>query len=193
MAKSDHVVQLFDTAESLGDSVAAFLCDGLARGDVLLVVARGIHVQAITTALANHDVPIQRLLESGRLVMLDAVSVLRQLLLEGMPGQERFDRVVGDLVRNLASNGACVRIYGEMVDVLAEQMEFAAAIKLEELWNALSGSIPITLLCGYASAHFALTSAADRLREVCACHDRVIQGQSDILGSWVLNQYSAAT
>jgi hypothetical protein len=191
--KSEHVVQLFDTPESLGESVGAFLRDGLARDEVLLVVARGIHLQAIASVLAQQRIPIHRLLETGRLTMIDAVSVLRQLLVNGMPDDERFERVVGGLVRGLAADGTRVRVYGEMVDILAEQMEFGAVIALEQLWNTLSASVPITLLCGYGSAHFVLGNATGFLRKVCSCHHRVVQGQSDMLGSWVLAQHIAAS
>jgi hypothetical protein len=190
VVKSDHVVQLFDTPESVGETVAAFLRDGLARGETLLVVARGINLQAITTALLREGARVAQLRETGRLTMLEAVPVLRQLLVDGMPDEERFERVVGDLVRHLAADGAGVRIYGEMVDVLAEQLEFGAATRLEELWNDLATRTPLTLLCGYASAHFAPANAADRLREVCACHTRVVQGHADLLGSWILAQQS---
>ena len=176
-------MQLFDTAESVGEAVASFLADGVTSGEALLVVARGVHTQAITTALANRDIPLQPLIDCGRLTILDAVTTLRQLSLNGTPDEARFDRIVGDLVRHLGANGARLRIYGEMVDVLAEQLEFASAVKLEHLWNALSETTPLTLLCGYASAHFTPTSAAGRLREVCSCHDRVVQAQSDVLGS----------
>jgi len=184
-------VQLFDTPESVGEAVASFLADGVGSGDTLLVVARGVHTQAITTALANRDIPLQPLIDSGRLTILDAVATLRQLSLNGMPDAARFDRVVGDLVRHLSADGARLRIYGEMVDVLAEQLEFGSALKLERLWAELLETTPVALLCGYASAHFTPTSAAGRLREVCSCHDRVVQGQSDVLGSWVLAQHAA--
>lgn len=189
---SDHAVQLFDTAESLGESVAAFLSEGATTGDALLVVARGIHVEAITGALEHRDVPARQLIDSGRLKMLDAVTVLRQLLLYGVPEEGRFNRVVGDLVGSLVADGRHLRVYGEMVDILAEQTEFGAVLKLEELWNTLSDRVSFTLLCGYASAHFAPDSGSERLREVCSCHDRVVKGQSDLLGSWLLAQQSLA-
>jgi DcmR-like sensory protein len=192
-AKSEHVVQLFDTPDSLGQSVAAFLRDGLADGDALLVVARGIHLQAIAGALTRQGVPIRQLIDNGQLTMLDAVALLRQFLVYGMPDAERFDHVIGDLVRTVVSERGRVRIYGEMVDLLAEQMEFGAVITLEQLWNELSRTTSFTLLCGYASAHFAPIAASGLLRDVCSCHDRVVQDQSDLLGSWVLAQSAAVS
>ena len=64
-ARSEHVLQLFDTPDSLGEGVAAFLRDGLTHDDALLVVARGVHLQAITGALTFLHVPVRKLLESG--------------------------------------------------------------------------------------------------------------------------------
>ena len=49
--ESEHIVQLFDSSESLGSGVAAFLAQGLAEDGKALVVARPRHVDAILNAL----------------------------------------------------------------------------------------------------------------------------------------------
>ena len=47
-----------------------------------------------------------------------------------------------------------VRIFGQMVDVLWQQEEHDAAIRLEMLWNQLAQTKSYSLLCGYAMGHF---------------------------------------
>jgi hypothetical protein len=104
----------------------------------------------------------------------------------GLPDSLLFHRTVGALVRKLATAQSCgFRIYGEMVEVLAEEGRFHAAQRLEELWNELAVRYPFVLLCGYSSAHFANRNAHDALREICATHTRVHNCDADLVSDWL--------
>ena len=95
--------------------------------------------------------------------------------------------VVGPLVEQLAATGK-LWIYGEVVELFAEQEDFAGAIRLEELWNGLAAKIPFTLLCGYSSAHFAPPSAKHALRDICGTHTHSAATAADTLGQWLLRR-----
>src|SRR5205085_9449581 len=75
--------------------------------------------------------------------------------------------------------------YGEMVDILASEGNFKAAHELEAEWNALATQASLTLLCGYASAHFAVAER-ETMSKVCAAHTRVETDAGDALGQWLL-------
>ena len=77
-------------------------------------------------------------------------------------------------------------MYGEMVDILAEEGNFAAVDDLETLWSELGTRLPLTLLCGYASAHFAAPGANGLMRRVCDLHQRVERREHDVLANWLL-------
>jgi hypothetical protein len=99
-----------------------------------------------------------------------------------------FDLHIGDLVARLAGDsGAPVRIYGELVEILAEEANFSGAEEFEDLWNRLGIVVPCTLLCGYSSAHFAAPAAGAALQHICRRHTRVHQSRSDMLGNWLLD------
>lgn len=186
--RSEHVVQLFDAPDSLATNVAAFLAQGLADNANLLVVARPAHAEAIKSALAAAGYSPDMLLGSGTLVALDAHDTLRRFMRNQMPDPDLFDAVVGDLVRRLAAaSPAPLRVYGEMVDLLAEQRNFAAAEELETHWTRLSETTSFSLLCGYASSHFAAEDGAGRLATVCGLHTRVHQSNEDLLANWLLS------
>ena len=73
-----------------------------------------------------------------------------------------------------------------MVDILAAEGNFAAAHDLEAAWNALSERVSLTLLCGYASAHFALGNR-ETMSMICAAHTRVDTDAGDALGRWLVD------
>jgi hypothetical protein len=183
---SEHIVQLFDGPETLGHAVANHLVHAFERDGHALVVSRPGHFHQISHELAQRGYVTDELLAAGRMTVLDARTTLRQFMHAGAPNPRMFDSVVGAVVRDLASRGPLV-IYGEMVDLLAEERSFTAAEELEALWNSLAEKTSFSLLCGYASSHFAAPRGEERLRRVCANHTRVHQNNEDLLGSWLIS------
>jgi hypothetical protein len=60
-----------------------------------------------------------------------------------------------------------------MVAVLWAQGKHRAAIRLEELWNALAQRRDFSLLCGYPASAVEQPALATALEEVCACHSQI--------------------
>jgi hypothetical protein len=60
-----------------------------------------------------------------------------------------------------------------MVAVLWAEGKHRAAIRLEELWNALARQQDFSLLCGYPALAVEQPALASALEEVCACHSQV--------------------
>jgi hypothetical protein len=146
-ATHDHVVQFYGTDERrLIDNVAAFLVDGLQRGHGVLIVAEPAHAASIEQKL--HDLFGQELVPD-RATVLDAASVLGDIMADGLPSSVRFDEAVGTRVRALEQRFGHCRAYGEMVGRLWAERQASAAIALEQLWNKLLRSVSCELFCGY--------------------------------------------
>ena len=146
---SEHLVQLFDEPASLVTTVAAFLYDGWKSGHHLLVVARAANWALASAELEALGCPVVQATVSGRLVVLDAATTMAAFMVNGDPQPDQFAETVGELVRRLAgSSAAGLSIYGEMVDILVAQGNFAGAEQLEALWNALGERLSVRLLCG---------------------------------------------
>ena len=182
---SEHIVQFFDTDESRAQNVAAFLAQGYALGEPLIVVARPANWTAILEHLEILGVPVQDAMADGTLLVKDAADTLRRLSRGGTPDATLFETSVGRAVVALARTGR-VRAYGEMVDMLAQRGELKEAVKLEGLWNDLSESVPLFLMCGYSAAHFVSTSTHRALLEICKAHSGVHRDAQDPLGEWLL-------
>ena len=171
----------------MADTVAAFLITGFQRGEPLLIVARPEHRQLLGRKLTEAGMNIYEAIAANRLVMLDAVQCLDKFMRQNAPSGIAFDEVVGALVTRL-SNGKRVRIYGEMVDVLAARGNYKAAQQLEQLWNDLGLRESYTLFCGYASGHFGDPKTAKFLAGICAAHSHLHRKGDDLLAEYLLEQ-----
>jgi hypothetical protein len=182
-----HTVQLFDTSASRALAVAAFVRDGLRAGDRVAVVMRLEAWNIAAASLAREDVALDDAIASGRLTVLDADATLQRLMRDGAFDQARFDEVIGGLVARLTAGGHRLRAYGEMVDLLASEGNFAGAQRLEALWNGLQTRLPFTLFCGYTSTHFCGAGAAEALHAVLGLHTHTHQHGDDVLGTHLMS------
>src|SRR5690242_9904906 len=187
-ARSAHIVQLFDTPESLGDTVARFFIDGLSSGDNLLFIAKTAHVLAVADTMARRGETVSRLVDAGRLVIVDAAITLRRVMRLGVPDLTALRTIVEDAVRQLAPGGRRVSVYGELVELLAEEGNFKGAEQVEAFWNEFGQEYPITLLCGYSSAHFVMPGSLASLENICRAHTRVQKNGHDLLANWLLSR-----
>ena len=147
-----HLVQLSGADEDcLTRNVSRYLLEGLKRRDGLVVIATPERRAAIVATLKEMGEQPERAIRDGWLVMLDAEETLARFMVDGQPDRKRFDASVGALVRDFRAraNYTGLRAYGEMVGVLWQRGENAAAIRLEEFWNALLKTTDFSLYCGY--------------------------------------------
>ena len=184
---SEHIVQLFDSSQSLASAVARFAVDGLADNQTVLIVARPEHWSATATRIVALGADAEKAMADRQLIVLDAAATMNRFMAGSAPDAVLFDRVIGELVRDLLRRGRPLRIYGEMVDLLAHDHDFAGAHQLEELWNALGRQHPYTLFCGYSSIHFGAHQSTSALELICRCHTQVRESSDDDLASWLVN------
>jgi hypothetical protein len=187
-----HVLQLFDTEESLAETVASFVVEGDAAGETLVVVATQPHWNEIVIVLEGKGWDPLLAINDGRLIVLDAEDMLQRFTRRGQPNRVLFEQTVATMVKRLSaeSHGA-LRIYGEMVELLAQDSNYVAAEQLEQLWNDLAATTPFTLLCGYASAHFAGPDAGSALTTICRQHSSSVSHRSDPLADFLLRSERA--
>lgn len=181
----NHRLQLFDTTESLASSVSSFLAEGYNAGGNLLVIAKGRHRGAILSALQEAGCSPEDTHGRQRLVALDAGEILERMTRQGSVDSRLFDAVLAPEVQRLAATGR-LWIYGEVVELLAEQQDFLGAIRLEQMWNGLAKVCPFTLLCGYCSAHFTAPASKPALRKIRGTHTHSSATTDDALGRWLL-------
>jgi len=107
----------------------------------------------------------------------------------GRPSADAFERTVAGLVRRQATrtNGK-LRVYGELVDLLACDDNLRASDELELLWLELLREWPVRLHCGYTGATFTNERTAPVMKRICERHDAVQRCDTDLLANWLLTQ-----
>jgi hypothetical protein len=128
---------------------------------------------------------------SGGLTVLDAASTLGTFLVNGRIDEKLFEDSVGTLVWALAAGDRRLRVYGEMVDVLASTGDFRIALQLEARWNDLRAEAPFTLFCGYSAENFGNPKLSETLRLTCQAHSHVRTNPRDPLATFLLESASS--
>ena len=141
-----HGVHFARTHEHAVAAVVDMVCDAIDNGRAVVLVATGLHRRWIDDELHQRGAQ----LGADDLHVLDAAAALSALLVDGTPNRDRFRSVVGTLVADVVAQApAGVSVYGEMVGLLWERGDFAAAMRLEHFWNELQREVPFSLMCGY--------------------------------------------
>jgi PAS domain S-box-containing protein len=85
-------------------------------------------------------------------------------------------------VRHATRAGRQLRAVGEMVVLLWNDGNSAAAVRLEELWNGLARTCTFSLFCAYPLSVFHGEKDSTRLLHVCSQHSRVIPAENYATG-----------
>ena len=190
-AAPDHSLQLFDCRDSVADAVSAFIAEGVEAGDVVLVVMRRETWESTARRLRERGLDPAVAQASGGLTVLDAAATLDTFLVNGRIDQKLFEDSAGTLVWALASSDRRLRIYGEMVDVLASRGDFRIALQLEARWNDLRAETPFTLFCGYSAENFGNPKLSETLRLTCQAHSHIRTNPRDPLATFLLESASS--
>jgi len=177
-----HFVQLYQADEvALARNVGLYLWEGLRRGEGAIVIATPEHEELFSAHLSGLGANIPALVGSRQLVFEDAQSTLAQFMDSGQPDWRRFEKVVKAAMRKASPAGHTegLRAYGEMVGILWKARQFAAAIRLEQLWNKLLEHSSFSLYCSYAIDVFGKDFDVANLDGVLCTHTHLLPAQAD--------------
>lgn len=167
-----HVVDFYDDESEIVAAVVGYVAEGWARHETVLVVATDEHRRDTDAALAARGTDPAAARASGHYVTLDAQDTLQSFMVGGKPQPEAFTSHVGGVVESLLRQGRPVRIYGEMVALLWQEGNVAAALAVEALWNDLATQLSFALLCAYPSQVLGESWLSD-LRRLCELHSQL--------------------
>ena len=167
----EHVVDFYEDAADLSRRVAAYLAQGLERGEASIVVATPEHRAIFETALAELGVDVARCRSEGLLREEDAEDLLDSFYAGGMLDPDRFDATAGELVRS-ARDVPGIRVAGEMVRLLWMRGDVVGAISLESAWSKLARRHDLSLCCCYDAG--TVHGDDDALARLCDLHSGVV-------------------
>jgi hypothetical protein len=172
----EHLLQCWETENSLIDALEGFVSSGLREGEGVVVIGTASHLHEVEKRVRKHWIDIDRARWEGRYMPLLASETLRKFMGEdGLPDAERFDALGRKLVDRAGGDGIRrVRLFGEMVGVLWGEGNIPAAIELENLWERFIHETGAPLFCAYARSLFAGNDPG--FRGVCGLHSLVLPG-----------------
>src|ERR1044071_4796475 len=89
-----HVACFNGSNNRLAGTVTDYLCDGVARGAGVLVVAKSSRNRALKREMSARGLDPQKATGEGRLMFLDAEQALARFLDGSIPNRERFDDAI---------------------------------------------------------------------------------------------------
>ncbi|MCU1426508.1 MAG: putative two-component sensor histidine kinase protein [Actinomycetia bacterium] len=176
-----HVVGFYATDDELVAAVTAFLNEGLDRDAALVVVATAEHRLALDGALVAGGHSTEDLTTHGRYQSLDAAGTLATFVRDGTPDAAAFASVIGTIISDAGRGSRPVYVFGEMVALLWDDGNVAAAIELESFWNDLATRHDFTLYCGYRLASVEAREDLASIKQVCDRHSNVLLLQNVVV------------
>lgn len=174
----EHVVQFYESDRYLIDVLTRYIGGALRGGEAAVVAATMPHREALDARLRATGVDVDAARADGRYLALDSQETLAAVMGGETPDPEAFARVIGEVVTGAGRRASGVRVFGEMVALLAAEGRHAASLDLEALWNRLQREHSFALLCAYPMDHSGGEAVTELFREIHAAHTRVIPAES---------------
>jgi signal transduction histidine kinase len=176
-----HTVQFYGEDLSLQDELSRFIGAALVAGDAAVVIATAAHRDGAAQRLLSRGFDTRKAIEQGRYITLDAAETLANFMRNGWPDAVLFNEVIGSVLSKAsaaAGKNARIAAFGEMVALLWAGGNSEAAVRLEQLWNDLAQTYPLSLRCAYPMSGFGREDHGDLFLKICAEHSQVIPVES---------------
>jgi hypothetical protein len=171
---SKHQVHFYDEESGLLPPLVKYIGTALRLGHDAIVICRPSVASRLSVEI--HREHVQRTpfgVDRGRLTVLDAQATLDKFMIDGWPDPAAFGKHVGSIFETASTQGQTMVAYGEMVALLCEQGDFAAALRLEQAWNELLSRFRFSLLCAYPTKLFSNMKGRANYSHICAAHDQI--------------------
>ena len=171
-----HLAQFHRGHDTLVEASFAYLEGGLRRGQSALVIADSEQIDRVLDRLTAGRMHPKSLTNSGQLAVLESGTILEKFDPDGLPEWAEFRSTLAPVLTRLQPFGRGIRVYSELASTLWEAGNSEAAIRLEDYWNALAGTYPFSLYCGFTMDTQCENSYTAPIEELGRTH-------SDILGT----------
>ncbi|MCW2761712.1 MAG: hypothetical protein JWR85_1913 [Marmoricola sp.] len=168
VAGAGHSVAFWSAEDDLIEDLLAYVANGLAAGEAVLVTATPAHHRLLEAEMAAIGIDPVAVTASGQYLPLDADALHHDLPRSLHIDRDRFDSAIGETVRRVSSRWRRYRVFGEIVDLYWRRGDDRLALELESCWNDLRATLPFPLLCGYELA------PGEGAGAICDCHDIVV-------------------
>ena len=173
-----HELQIYSNDASVVDGFASFAAGGLNAGNAVLVLATDARRQGVDQKLQTRGFDLGAVAKSGGYISMDVSETLSWFMIENRLDTERFVRLVDSVIERAgkAPNGVARRVLvcAECAPFLWARGKLEAALRMEELWDAVAHKFGLNTLCGYVARKLHGREENRIMQAICALHSRVI-------------------
>ena len=170
----DHFLQVYESDDVLIDSLEAYVCSGIVKGDGVVIVATEAHLISLNERL-ERIFNVKKLMADKQFIPLNADIILEMILVHDTVDEQKFMLLINDILSMVRQNKENrIRVYGELVAILWRQGNRNAVLTLEKLWDKLCKTGAISLFCAYPKDGFS-QDEINSIQEICHCHNCVIE------------------
>ncbi len=149
-----HTLIFYEDDSALLDGLSQSICAAICTGNSAIVIATSAHHDSLAYSLRANCADAHTAIIEGRLFLLDAEETLSKIMVKGQLDPERCISVIGNYIEMLsaAARGDDPKVFafGELVSILWQRGNQAAALHLELLCRQLVEHRPLMqLCCGY--------------------------------------------
>ncbi len=177
-----HTLIFYEDDSALLDGLSRSICSAVCSGNSALVVATAAHHHGLVPFLRAHCPHANTAIIEGRFFLLDADETLSRIVVNGELDPERCISVMGNYIALLsaAAHGAEPKVFafGELVSILWERGNQAAALHLELLCRQLVEHSPLLqLCCGYPLHLFPSDTAPTPILDIESRRTRILHSK----------------
>src|ERR1051326_2118602 len=148
-----HEVQFVSNDLALQQSFADYITANLKKGTPVIVKTSEKQRSAIWNRLAGAGLDVDRALQTGMLVPIDAAEIISRLFCDGVPEATRFFDIASPLIETAARKGnpgrpPQIALCRHALPTLLDNGG-AKAFRLEGLWNLMARRFGLDILCAY--------------------------------------------
>jgi hypothetical protein len=161
------------------ESALLFVETGLGRGDNVLVIVGADQRDRLFERLAAGKFAPQSLPDPEQLSVLDVGQITAQFVADGLPQWAPFRNALAPILSRLQVSRRGTRVYSEMANTVWQAGNTAAAIQIEDFWNALAATYSFSLYCGYTMDTHSEHAYAAPLEELGRTHSDILSTPED--------------
>lgn len=172
-----HDAGFYADDRSLLNGLTHFIGTALRIGNAAIVVATESHREGLLPRLQAYGLDVGAAIEQGRYIALDAAETVSAFMVNDLPDPARFLQAADNLIK-VAGDAAeaeypRVSICGECDPPLWTIGNGEAAIQLEQLWNKITNTYNVDVLCAYPLKSLQGSRNSDMFQRICAAHSAV--------------------
>ena len=175
LAAHHHHLLFYSSDAVFVEALSRFIGGALGEGAAVIGLMTEAHDQSLQRSLHASHVDLALAMREKRYISVNISELLAKVMVGGRPDPMRFLNAAGDLVaeasQRAAGRYASVAACGECSSTVWTHGHLEAAIQLEHLWDEVSTSHQMDILCAYPLT--ARENGVQAVRSLCAEHTTV--------------------